>query len=359
MKKTILKAIKDNLPIVLYRLPGKQEVDVLIQREPKLPTYSFEEISSLRGFLMAPFRGDPVNRTHCIIADDTYRVNVPELADLLYGITSGDLSGHEPGGAYVMTEEEYLKRSSYLIETLRDGQLRKVVLSRVTEYPTAKIFQPGRFLQVLMEANPDAFVYLVRMPGIGTWTGATPEVLFRMDDNEAETVALAGTQPVERYKWTEKEIKEQRIVMDYIEELLFREKVQNYEREGPFTIHAGNVVHLKTTYTIPRSRVEGIIGRLIAGLHPTPAVCGLPRSKAYQLITKVEKHDRGFYSGFLGPWNLKGSAQLFVNLRCAEIFSDRFSLFIGGGLTAESKPASEWEETVRKSKTLLSILEKM
>jgi isochorismate synthase len=77
------------------------------------------------------------------------------------------------------------------------------------------------------------------------------------------------------------------------------------------------------------------------------------------LIRIVEKHDRGFYTGFLGPWNLSGESKLYVNLRCAQLHKNKMSLYVGGGLTAESNPEDEWEETVRKSQTLLSVLEKM
>jgi isochorismate synthase len=147
--------------------------------------------------------------------------------------------------------------------------------------------------------------------------------------------------------------------MDYIEELLFRYQISDYDRKGPFTAQAGNIVHLKTRYKISLKQLKGKIGKLIADLHPTPAVCGLPRNKSYELIRKTEKHDRSFYAGFLGPWNISGESKLFVNLRCAAIYNKKMNLYIGGGLTAESKVESEWEETVRKSQTLLSVLEKM
>ncbi len=147
--------------------------------------------------------------------------------------------------------------------------------------------------------------------------------------------------------------------MDYIEEVPFNTGITEYGKTGPVTVKAGNVVHLKTQYNLSKEQTENKVGELIAGLHPTPAVCGLPRNKSYELIRKVEKHERGFYSGFIGPWNLSGDSQLFVNLRCAEIYSDKLSLYVGGGLTAESKPEDEWQETVKKSQTLLSVVEKI
>ncbi|MEJ2596248.1 MAG: isochorismate synthase [bacterium] len=359
MRSSLIQAAEENLPFAVYSLPEDEEVQVIIQKDRELPFFPFEDISELEGFIVAPFRGDRINHALCVRADNKFRMNVNEFSDQVSGILTDQLVDMKRTGEYVMTKEEYLKRVAYLVELLRDGELRKVVVSRIVDHKIDETFSIWPFLVALIQGNPKAFVYLVRLPGFGTWIGATPELLFRMEGARVETVALAGTMPADETTWKEKEIREQRIVMDYIEELLFREKITTYEKEGPITASAGNVQHLKTTYSLSREQTEKKVGKLIAGLHPTPAVCGLPRNKAYELIRKVEKHERGFYSGFIGPWHLNDASQLYVNLRCAEILNDRINLFVGGGLTAESKPVDEWEETVRKSYTLLSVLEKI
>ncbi len=265
----------------------------------------------------------------------------------------------ESVSGYAMTKEEYIDRADYLVEVLKGDDLRKVVLSRVIDYALPSSFQVGSFLFGLLNKYPNAFVYLACLPGYGVWIGATPEVLLKLDDDHAETVALAGTKPLENIKWTEKEIKEQQIVTDYIEELLFSNDINEYGKTPLSTVTAGNVVHLKTGFNISLEQLNGKIGKVIKALHPTPAVCGLPRDHAYQLIKKVEKHDRQFYSGFIGPWNLDKKSQLYVNLRCAEIGDSKMSLYVGGGLTADSNSEAEWEETIHKSKTLLSVVENL
>ncbi len=92
-------------------------------------------------------------------------------------------------------------------------------------------------------------------------------------------------------------------------------------------------------------------------MHPTPAVCGIPLDSAKQFIKQTEGYDRKYYTGFLGPCNVNGKTNLFVNLRCAELFANNINLYIGGGITKDSIPEKEWEETELKSKTLLSVLE--
>lgn len=357
-KKLLNEAIKNDQPFAIYHLPETANLSVIIQKSKNLKTEPFKKIEELKGFCVAPFRGEKVNQLICLSPDEFFeeplsQVDSADFANILHVSKSTNQ-------AYVMKKQEYLERVSYLTEILKQpGTLRKVVLSRVIDYPLPKSFDAISYLIRLIEKYPSAFVYLVNLPGIGIWLGATPEVLLRIMDDYAETVALAGTQVVGQVNWTEKEIKEQQIVSDYIEEQLNKYGIDEFVMEGPEDVEAGPLVHIKTTYYLPINYLKGHTGGLLAGLHPTPAVCGLPRNKAYGLLQKVEKHDRAFYTGFIGPWQLNGASHLFVNLRCAQLSEGRMSLFVGGGITAQSVAEAEWEETERKSKTLLSVVEKM
>jgi isochorismate synthase len=92
---------------------------------------------------------------------------------------------------------------------------------------------------------------------------------------------------------------------------------------------------------------------LLIKLHPTPAVCGIPKENAKEMIREFEKHRRGDYTGYFGPVKT-GDVSLFVNLRSAFVNNNKMFLFIGGGITADSKPEKEWDETELKAKTLLN-----
>ncbi len=356
-KSALKEAIARDYPFVAFRIPGKEEFNVLIQQNHNLKTIPYGEIDRLTGFIIAPFRCDKASHLFCLNPDFYFDLNEDD-EDIFGFLNFLKPSGDLDSSVYEMTRKEYLDRAAYLVEVLKDGDLRKVVLSRVIDHKLPNSFETGQYLNRLMKKYPKAFVYLASLPGHGVWIGATPEILLKMEKDHAETVALAGTQNADSFRWTEKEIKEQQIVMDYIEELLHTHDINEYEKTGPFTAKAGNLVHLKTRYNLSLEQLKGKVGELIAGLHPTPAVCGLPRNKAYELISKVEKHDRRFYTGFLGPWNFSGFSQLYVNLRCAQLYKNKMSLFVGGGFTAESNPQNEWEETLHKSETLLSVVEK-
>jgi isochorismate synthase len=96
-------------------------------------------------------------------------------------------------------------------------------------------------------------------------------------------------------------------------------------------------------------------GDLIRSLHPTPAVCGLPREKALQLIEKHETHNRNLYAGLIG-YKSKEELNVFVNLRCMQVTENDFLLYVGGGITDQSIPENEWNETENKAKTLMRVL---
>ena len=98
---------------------------------------------------------------------------------------------------------------------------------------------------------------------------------------------------------------------------------------------------------------------MVGQLHPTPAVCGLPKKRAMQIITEIEKRDRGYYAGFLGPLQASGAFDLFVNLRTMEVFDDALRLYVGGGITPLSDPETEWQETCQKADTLLNLIRQM
>lgn len=255
------------------------------------------------------------------------------------------------------SREAYFALAHNVIEQMKSTTLEKVVLSRI------HIVDAGgtdlyRLFQDLMTSYPTAFIYLYNIPGEGTWMGATPEILMERKQDVITTVALAATQKVDNrliddVVWNAKEVEEQAIIQRYIEDHL-NESGYHYQKGATYTSQAGNVFHIKTVYDIPNMTSTN---DLVDQLHPGPAICGMPKAEAKKYIIDGEVHDRKYYCGYLG---LKTAdyTSLFINLRCMQVFKDHFALYVGGGLTADSTAASEWEETTTKSKTLESVIQK-
>jgi isochorismate synthase len=82
----------------------------------------------------------------------------------------------------------------------------------------------------------------------------------------------------------------------------------------------------------------------------------LPKVEALDFILANEKHDRGYYTGFLGPINIEGKSQVFVNLRCLQLFDSQFVLYSGAGITASSVAEKEWDETDNKMMTMMNVM---
>ena len=169
-------------------------------------------------------------------------------------------------------------------------------------------------------------------------------------------MALAGTRFPNsgNVSWDDKNLREQHLVTSYILKQLTSFQLAP-EINGPYTIKAGALAHLRTdfSFSLPDNRK---IGTLLKALHPTPAVSGLPKEKAFEFIADHEGYDRSYYTGFLGILDPSAETNLYVNLRCMQIGRSWLTLFAGSGLLASSTFRDEWKETEQKLKTMASIV---
>lgn len=248
------------------------------------------------------------------------------------------------------TEVEYQELIQQTIEDIQNSDLKKVVISRKKQVENfgISIFETYRNL---LNQHPNALVFLWQNPEEETWIGATPELLVSQENNKVKTVSLAGTKLPES-EWTEKEMEEQQIVTDFIV-TNFR-GLHNLKVNGPETTQAGKFQHLKT-YISAEVSEDFSLKKLLKEMHPTPALCGMPKQDTFEYILQKEGYDREFYSGYIGIEKVD-SKQYFVNLRSAQIFEDKIWIYVGGGITAESNPKKEWMETELKSGTILNSL---
>lgn len=249
---------------------------------------------------------------------------------------------------------DYRRAFELSMSELHSKKLEKVVLSRVLREKPPKFTDVVSIFKRATTAYPDAFVYLVSHPEEGIWLGASPEILLKQRQSRYESVSLAGTQPLRkgRYSWAEKEKAEQVYVSDYIRAILSKLNCKIEAELGPETVEAGNVAHLKTRFLFTsKERISTLLDRL----HPTPAIAGVPKKEALELIEKTEKHDRGLYTGYIGVYDSE-KADIYVNLRCMKLVSGNYYLYLGGGITIDSQLEKEWRETEYKAQTLLNLL---
>ena len=254
------------------------------------------------------------------------------------------------------------------VAAIEEKAVVKVVSSRATRRALPAGFDPLVAFAELSEKYPRAFVSLVSVPGVGTWLGATPEVLAEVTaDGMFHTMALAATQPITAEVtprtaiWRQKEIEEQALVARYIVNCFKQLRLREYHETGPRTVIAGQLLHLRTDFEVNLKQVPfpSLGTDMLRLLHPTSAVGGMPKTAALDFLQAHEGYDRAYYSGFLGPVNVvaAGVAHLYVNLRCLQVRTTEAILYAGTGLTVDSDPAREWQETELKLQTIATVLQ--
>ena len=313
--------------MLLYRFPGKNIVR-------KSGSFIPCEHDALDGFVISNFTGT-----------GSWRFQEDEQSDLLF-LKQEHLND--------ISREDYLLKASQLVNAIRSLGLKKVVYSRIQTDDFDTSFAKELFY-TLEEKYTEALVYFFSDKNLGTWIGASPEILFEQHGKCGITTSLAGTKEKDdTNEWRVKEILEQEYVSHYIFETLTQLGINNIETHGPYDYFAGPVKHLKTDFLFECSVSQA--RELLRSLHPTPAVCGLPKDFAAELISQIEDHDRELYTGFIGEIT-KEQTKLFVNLRCAKLTTGKIHYFLGGGFTKDSVAEQEWIETENKRKTLADLVD--
>ena len=337
----------------------------------------------LGGFAFDPGRpadglwtGFPAGRLvlpELLISDRGYAVAVTEQADrprrdalrLLLDATSA------PEGARASCvrvqpadpREAWRTAVAAALQCIGSGALQKVVMARPLALELDRPLHSAGLVEALGELHPDCFRFAFRHGG-KLFGGATPELLFRRQGTQLQTMALAGTARRDpdpsrdqalgtELLADEKEQREHLLVTDALRQAL-GPLATAIQVDGPVLRRLANVQHLQTT--VRAQLAPGVTDRaLLDRLHPTPAVCGAPRERARTLLRELEGFDRGWYAGPVGVIGRDG-ATFAVALRCLLAEGTRARLFVGAGLVAGSDADREWRETETKSLAVLRAL---
>ncbi|WP_010182242.1 chorismate-binding protein [Aquimarina agarilytica] len=338
---------KSQLPFVIFKKPNDNDISVYLNSSNEIKAGGgFNEA----GFVFSPFMDTSKNsiwfpRNSSIIL--TTHMHSDQIDSLATNNTSETNTNHK---------EKHIRVVEKALEKLRLNELQKVIVSRV-ETLSIDEHVPIEWFKKMCSLYPNTFCYCWYHPKVGMWLGASPETLVSLKKSYFETIALAGTMAYNDttgVEWGKKEIEEQQMVVDSMLKAL-TPIVFNIQKGETTTQKAGSLLHLKTVIKGQLKKVNQL-GELVEVLHPTSAVCGLPKLKAQEFILGNEGYHRSYYTGYLGEYIPEGNTQLYVNLRCMEIEQEQAKIYVGGGITAASDPVLEWEETVNKSKIMKAVL---
>lgn len=335
------KLIRGGRPFAFWSLPGSIDWQGIAQKDSRIDLFDAQHSD---GFIIKAFSDNKaIGFIRSDLRFDSENLSFKNEIEITNAGSKVDLPKE-------LSKDDYLIQCASIIDSIKNNNAEKVVLSRVKK---KKYDGEAALLFLrLVDAYPDAMVFIYFFKD-SLWIGATPETLLKTEGDQFYTMALAGSKATgNNTSWTNKEREEQAYVERYVD-LQLKKHGMEYNSEGPKTIKAGPIEHLCTAF-----RGEFISNKfldLLNDLHPTPAVCGIPVEAAKKIISEVENHDRHDYTGFIGPVS-RHTKHLFVNLRSAIISKDYIYLFLGGGITKDSIPEEEWDETELKAETLLRIL---
>lgn len=332
------------------RLPDEDSYIYMAQSTVPEVLKSYEELTGRHGLLIAPFVATAETPLVFLMPDVTARRPVPEVS-------------HPPVRFRHDTAAQrkaYKEGFDVCIDNLRRGSSKKIVYSRrlnVT-YPRRSSPNPVHLFWDACRRYPHCYVSLWWTAQTGCWLVATPECLLTSENGvDWRTMALAGTKPVEEAfevaSWNMKNKVEQKYVSRFIIRQLHG-LIHERHVSATYPSSAGNVAHLRTDIGF-KLNPEVTVGKILTRLHPTPAVCGIPRPAVRRLITDIESTPRRYYAGFSGLVGWESGTQLFVSLRCMELKPGHALLYAGSGLLKSSELSEEWQESCRKLQAMLQL----
>ncbi len=280
---------------------------------------------------------------------------------------NGDHRAPHPAARLRSGRRSWQRAVDDILASIQDGPMDKAVLARILDVSTTGALDPVEVLEYLRCENADAHVFLFEPVAGSPIVGATPEALATVRGDRFSATAVAGS--VSRGETDEEQralahqllgsakdrVEHAFTVKDLVARLSPLCRKVEAEAE-PHVLTLARIQHLETRIKAVLRPGASVLD-LVAALHPTPAVCGLPRDAALDLLSRNEPFERGWYAGPVGWFDTRGDGVFVPALRTAVARSTTWRLFAGAGIVPGSDPEDEWEETGIKFEPVLRALD--
>ncbi len=277
-------------------------------------------------------------------------------------------NGHADGDS---AHSQWIAHTGAILHDFENSDLQKVVLARSQRHAvdahTASPLNPWPLVAALRDFDPACYQFGFQFSDRYAFVGASPERLFRLIGRKLESEAVAGTiarghdepadrELAERLIASAKDQLEHRHVVEAVHEGLARLSANSTgSGETKFDVtRLRTLQHLRSVMSVD-VRADVTVGDVLATLHPTPAVAGVPRVRALEAIRAHEIDARGWYGGPVG-WVGGEAAEFAVGIRSALMNSNTAWLYAGAGLVPGSVPEEEWHEIEDKLQAFRSAV---
>jgi anthranilate synthase component I len=265
------------------------------------------------------------------------------------------------------SKADYLAGVGKIKEYILAGDAFQVVYSQRFDVPRGSV-DPFDVYRVLRVINPSPYMFHLEFPE-AVVTGASPEVLVRLDERKVEVRPIAGTRrrgaTPEEDQALEKELlsdpKERAEHVMLID--LGRNDVGRVSLPGSVRLDETMVVE---RYSHVMHLVSNVSGKLAAGLSakdvvkaafPAGTLSGAPKIRAMEIIEELEPSRRGVYGGAVGYLSYTGNMDLAIAIRTLVTAGDTIHVQAGAGIVADSQPEAEHEECVNKARAVVRAVE--
>lgn len=300
---------------------------------------------------------EPANPALCL-SDTTKQLSPDELAP------QHPVPG-PPGLTSNFSREKYLAAVQQSIDYIHAGDIFQVNLSQRLLYP-AKGDALSLYLR-LRHCNPAPFAGWFDL-GDSQIVSASPERFVRVHDNRVEARPIKGTR--RRTAWAEADLFAGDELLqsekDRAENVMIVDLLRNDLSRvcNPDSVRVTQLCSLETYQFVQHlvSAVEGTLAPgqtavdLVRAAFPGGSITGAPKIRAMQIIAELEPTARGPYCGSLGYFGFDGSLDLSILIRTITASRGYWQFPVGGGITAQSSPDREYEETWHKAEGLLRAL---
>ncbi len=252
------------------------------------------------------------------------------------------------------------------LRRIQAGEAEKVVLARTFDVRPDRPVSPLDLVLALWQEGHGSHVFLFEPAPGKAVAGAAPETIATVVNGVVRATAVAGSvgvgadsvetaQLARRLFNSDKDRAEHDfVVRDMVARLSALGCAVERDVE-PHVLTLARIQHLETKIAAGIPAGVSLLD-ILASLHPTPAVCGIPRNVALSVLTESEVFDRGWYAGPVGWLGSDGKGIFVPALRSAVSRGAGWRLFAGAGIVPGSDPAMEWAETELKFDPMLRAM---